>query len=319
MLKFINNNITIQWILVIFLVAFSLFTIFTKSQFANIEKNAFIFISFSNLFTQHIILGKILLVIILLLQIFLLQYFFRKNDFISKFSLLPSCFYLSILLLTKSLAIISPFFFTLLFFLIIISTNYTAPSAQLKNNAFWVGMMIALGTAFDTSSIILLLLAIITLIINHFSKMKEVGILIFGFSLVYLYFFSYHFFMNNLNEWLISFQQIQILEILNKKNFMHPITIISLIVLGITYSYFIIRTKLISDSKVVLVRKKVVSLNTWALMLIVCVFLSNSSYPRCLGYLFVPISIYLTMLAQERNPLYINELVTFITLLTIWL
>jgi len=49
-----------------------------------------------------------------------------------------------------------------------------------------------------------------------------------------------------------------------------------------------------------------------------CFFITHSTYPHFLGYIFVPISVYLTLLVQEKNPLYINELTTIITLLLLW-
>jgi hypothetical protein len=319
MLKFISKKITIQWFLLFGLLAIAIYTIITKAQVTNIEGGAFLFKSFARLFSKYELLGKTLVILILLCQIILLQFYFRKNDFSVKNNLLPACFYISILLLTKSLVIISPFFFTLLFFLIIISTNYTGNAITLKNNAFWVGMLIAIATCFDLSSIILLIIGIITLVINHFSKMKEIGVLVFGFILVYFYFFSFHFFINNHNEWLLTFQQIRILGILDMGILTRNTTLITLFTLPFLYLYFILRCKIINDSKVVIQRKRIITLNTSAVLMMVCILISNSSYPHILGYLFIHIAVYLALLAQERSPVYFNELITIVTFVVLCL
>jgi len=320
MLKFINKKIAFQWILLLGLLTLSVYTVITQTQLVNEQGAVFLYKNFAHFFSQYEFLGKGIIIAILLLQILLLQYYFTKNEFTAKDSLLPACFYLSILLLTKSLTTISPLFFTLLFFLITISMNYTTSSVKLKNNVFWVGILIALGTCFDLSSVILLVLVAVTLIINQFFKIKEIGILLFGFVLVYFYFFSYYFFTNNLFDWLLTFQQIQILGILDGKILTCTRTLITLSFLTIIYIYIMVRTRMISESKVVMLRKRVVTLNMCAILMIACLFISNSTYPYILGYLFVPIAIYLAILAQEKNPFFINEIVIIVTLLFfLWL
>jgi len=249
-----------------------------------------------------------------------MQYYYKKNEYASKTTLLPACFYLSILLLTKSLTAISPFFFSLFFFLIIICLDFAGTSVKLKNNVFWTGMLIALATCFDISSVILLILMIVTLVINQYSQIKEIGILLFGFGILYFYFFFYYFLTSNFKEWLFSFQEIKIMGVLNSNIANFPLlTLCSLVALCIIYIFFIVKFKLMSDVKVVKQRDRIVTLNTRAFLMVACIFISNSSYPNILGYLFVHISIYLAMLAQEKSPLYINELITIIMIAALWL
>lgn len=319
MLKFINRKIAFQRVLLLGLSVLAVYTIITQTQPSSEQGVAFLFQSFAQFFSKYIFLGKGIIIAILLFQISLLQYYAVKNEFVAKNSLLPACFYLSILLLTNSLVIISPLFFTLLFFLITISINYTTSSVKLKNNVFWTGVLIAFATCFDISSVILLVLVIVTLIINQFFKIKEIGILLFGFILLYFYFFSYYVLTDNYYEWILTFHQIKILGILNEEIITHVSTLIYLIILGVLYIYFIIRSRLVSESKVVVQRKKIITLNTCSILMIACLFISNISYPYILGYLFVSIAIYLAILAQERNPLYINELTTIIILILLWL
>ena len=319
MLKYLCKKITLQWFILFGLTAFSIYTIITKTHISEQTGSAFLFKSFSDLFAQNQFFGKGIIIIVLLVQIYLIQLYFRKNEYAAKKSLLPACFYLSILLLSKSLITISPFFFTLLFFIIIISTNYTGDAVTLKNNAFWVGMLIALATCFDVSGVVLLVLAIITLILNHFSIIKEICILLFGFFLVYLYFFSFHFFMNSYDEWLATLLQIKILGIFDEDMLSHTSTLIALLIFSFLYLYFIIRTRIINDSKIVVQRKRVITLNTRALLMIACLFLSNSTYPCVLGYLFIHISVYLSILAQEKNPLFVNEIITVATFIVLCL
>jgi len=320
MLKFISKRIELQWIALLVLLAISIYIILTQAQLANEQSAAFLYKNFARFFSQYPWFGKGIMVIVLLSQILLLQCYFKKNEFTAKTSLLPTCYYLSILLLTKSLIIISPLFFTLLFFLATISGNYTVSSGKLKNNVFWIGVLIALGTCFDISSIILLVLVIATLFINQYSRTKETGILLFGFFLVYFYFFAYYFFTNNLNEWILTFNQIQILGIVtNAHIFARTGILISLIILGVLYLFFILKFKMASESKVMIQRKSIITFNTCSLLMIICLFISGSAYPNILGYLFVSVAVYLSMLAPEKSPFLANELITIATLLVLWL
>ncbi|MDR2972156.1 MAG: hypothetical protein LBU83_09545 [Bacteroidales bacterium] len=318
MLKLLSKKIALQWIILIGLFAFAVYTIITKSNVANPEGTPYLFKCFASIFFQYKYLGKSIIISVLFFHILFLQYYFKKNEYVTKNSFLPVCYYLSILLLTKSLTIISPFFFTLFFFLIIICIDLTGTSIRLKNNVFWTGILIALATCFDLSSIILLLIVIVTLIINQFSRIKETGILLLGFILLYFYFFSFHFFIYNLDEWLLTFQQIKILGVMSNPIENLSFTMFSLISLGIIYLFFIVKFKLISDAKVQLQRNRIITLNTRAVLIMACILLSNSSYPDILGYLFVHLSIYLSILAYEKNPLYINDFITIITLIALW-
>jgi hypothetical protein len=171
----------------------------------------------------------------------------------------------------------------------------------LKNNALLAGTLIALSICFDHSGIILLIIVITILFINQFSIIKEIAIMLMAFTLVYFYFFSYYFFTDQLNLWFDSFQQIKILGFLEDENPMRLISKIALSCLSVFYIYFMIRTRFICESKVVVVRKRVITLNTWSILILGCLFISNSTFPYILGYIFVPITLYLSILAQERN------------------
>ena len=318
MFKFINKRRALQWFLLAGLLGFSVYTIIMETEMPNEQGAAFLFQNFTLFFNNHVVLGKGVIISILLIQIILIQLHFKKNEYTAKKTLFPACFYLSILLLTKSLHLISPLFFTLLFFLIIISIDYNVNAIRLKNSTLIVGMLIATATCFDISSIVLLFLSIIVLIINHFSKIKEIGILVFGFVLIYFYFFSYYFLFSDFQAWWATFKELKILGILGEGFLEYHYAIPSLIGLCIIYSYFILRTKLINDSKVVVQRKRMVTFNLCATLLIFCIFISHSAYPHGLGYLFVPISVYLAILSQEKNPFYVNELITIITFVALY-
>jgi hypothetical protein len=320
MLKFINKKRTLQWILLLGLLGFAIYTIITQAQLPDEKGTTLLFKEFVHLFAQNDLLGKGIIIVILALQIILLQYYFNKNEYTNKKTLLPVCLYLSILLLTKSLIVISPFLFTLLFFLAIISIEFTVISVKLKNNVFWAGIIIAFATCFDPAGMILLAVAMTTLIINQFSKIKEIAILFTGFLLIYFYFFSIILFTNHFKEWIDTFQQISILNITNLNFLTSYSALISLIVLCILYFYFIFKTRMISESKIVKQRNRIFALNTWSILLVACMFLTSSNYPQALGYMITPVAIYLSILSQEKNPLYINELITVTTLAAfLWL
>jgi len=319
MFKFFNRNIAIQWFIFFGLLLFSIYTIFDKAVVVYEDNATLLYEYFFHFYSLHPLFVKSIITVMLMLQVSLIQLFFIKSEvFTLKNSLFPSCFYLSILLLTKTFEHISPIFFTILFYTIVISINYSTSSVRLKNHVFWSGILIALATCFDKSSIVLFAMVVSTLFINQYFKIKEIAILVFGFLLVYLYYFAFIFLSDNLHEWLL-FEGVRILGGWDTDILFQPEAIISLSGLFVLYNYYMIRTKLISDSKVVVVRKKIFTLNIWSLLMIACIFISNSSYPYVLGYLFVPISAYLAILSQEKNPFFMNEIITIATLFLLWL
>jgi hypothetical protein len=65
-------------------------------------------------------------------------------------------------------------------------------------------------------------------------------------------------------------------------------------------------------------RKKIITFNTYAILLLGCLFISNSAFPSVFGYLIVPVAIYLAFLSKEKDPVFINEIVTILTLIVLW-
>ena len=97
---------------------------------------------------------------------------------------------------------------------------------------------------------------------------------------------------------------------------------IPLIIFGILFAYFIIRTTLIGKSKILVQRRRIGTLNICALLLLLCLFISNATFPFALTYLIVPVSIYLAFLSKAKNPVFINEIITVITFvifIVLWL
>jgi hypothetical protein len=143
--------------------------------------------------------------------------------------------------------------------------------------------------------------------------------LLFGFLLAYFYFFSYFFFTNNLNDWLSTFKVLSLFGIFNGEISCISYPIISLVALAIIYLYFIIRTRIINEAKIVKLRVRIFTFHLCTLLIMACIFITSDTYPHFLGYIFVPIAIYLTLLSSERNPLYINEIIACITFLLLCL
>jgi hypothetical protein len=256
MLKFIKKKVALQWMLLLGLLTLAVYKIITQTELANNYESPFLFQSFTLLFDSSIFLSKGIIIAILLLQIILLQFYFLKNELSVKFSLIPACFFLSIMLITKSLFIIYPSFFTILFLLIIISIEQNASLSSTNYNVFWIGVIIALATGFDYSSIFLLIIIMIILLMHQFSRVKVIGILFFGFFLTYLCFFSYFFLTDQLAEWVSTFDQINILKIINKKPLANIYTFFSSIVLSLIFAYFIIKTTRNGILKGIVLRKR---------------------------------------------------------------
>lgn len=316
MFKFLNSRVGLLWAILCSLLAGCIYMIIVKSCVLVDYDNLGLFHSFFVFLKEHKIYRVCILILNLLLQLFLLSYYLSETKLVQRGSLYPAIFYLAFLLVTKSFWEVTPLLFTNTFLiLILLLNNYYDNEFRIKKSVFYTSMLIALGCCFDLSFIMVMLFVIISLIINLFSKMRHIAILLFAFLMCSLYIFSFYFLTDTISA-LVDYVS-TISPFLFFDNFDSlPLHRWLFLLLGLCFIVIImVVVSFLFENRLIVMRKKVFSLHILFFCQLLALLLTNFYYPNFLQYFVVPISITLSLLVTTSNRSFVSEFFVFVVIL----
>ncbi|MEG1556506.1 MAG: hypothetical protein RR356_07270, partial [Bacteroidales bacterium] len=218
-------------------------------------------------------------------------------------------FYLLFLICGGFLNEITPAFFTNLFILLIINLNSNYLSETIKSRVFLSGVLTGIASLIDPVSLVLLFFVIATLIVNRFNKSKEIVIAIIGLVILYLYFFSYYFFTDQLEiikKLCTDFPYFIFL----KSNIIPPVwQIVKTIIWLLVVLYALFTLKLQYDNKLIVMRKRLIAIHLLLIGIIVMMFLSSYQLPGMTLYLLIPTTLYFSILLQMNQRVLVHDIV----------
>lgn len=317
MFRILNKIIGLQWFLLFLLIVIAGFQIFSTSRLMDPTGFPIIYKSIYNILYTNAIARSITLSLILILSIIGVQYYFSKNNFAPKNSLLPAIVFLSILLLTGGLKVVSPIFFTNFSIIIILLINESHYKGLSKSNVFYSGMIIGLSLLIDPASIVLLLFLIVSMIINTVITPKDLIVSLLGIFTIGIYLIAYYFFIDGLDILWANFAQIKLFTIFTTARQLSTLQMIFIPLNFIIIFYLVIKVSLIYENKVIVMRKKIITLNALLLCIIGTIVFSGISPEFLFRYFYIPISLLISILVQNPNRFFVYEIL--ITLLFIGL
>lgn len=317
MFRILNKIIGLQWFLLFLLFVIAEIQIFSSSILMNPTGFPILYKSIYNILFSNEIARSLTLSIVLILSILGVQYYFSKNNFAPKTSLLPAIIFLSILLLTGSLKIVSPIFFTNFSIIIILLINESHYKGLSKSNVFYSGMIIGLSLLIDPASIVLLLFLIVSMIINTVITPKDLIVSLLGIITIGIYLIAYYFFIDGLDILWANFSQIKLYSIFSTVRQLSTLQMVFIPLNFIIIFYLVIKVSMVYENKVIVMRKKIITLNALLLCLMGTILVSGISPEFLFRYFFIPISLLISILVQNPNRFFIYEIL--ITLLYIGL
>lgn len=317
MFRILNKIIGLQWFLLFLLIVIAGFQIFRSSILMDPTGFPILYKSIYNIFFNNEIARSLTISIILILSIVGVQYYFSKNNFAPKNSLLPAITFLSILVLTGSLKVVSPIFFTNFSIIIILLINESHYKGLSKSNVFYSGMIIGLSLLIDPASIVLLLFLIVSMIINTVITPKDLIVSLLGIFTIGIYLIAYYFFIDGLDILWANFAQIKLFTIFTTARQLSTLQMIFIPLNFIIIFYLVIKVSLIYENKVIVMRKKIITLNALLLCIIGTIVFSGISPEFLFRYFYIPISLLISILVQNPNRFFVYEIL--ITLLFIGL
>lgn len=318
MLKILNKFIVLQWILTLTLLIISTFFIFKSSNPVSSSGFPILYQGIFDFMTHSIFGYRILVFLILISTLIMIQIYFSKNKFTSKESLLPSIFYLTLLLISGFMHQIGPIFFTNFFIIIILTITETYFKTNSKSQLFFSGFIIGISTLIDPAASLLFLFIIVSMIINTVINPKDLLIVLFGIITVVIYLISIYYFADHIDLLRSNFEQIKMFSLFSTPISLKPIEYVMIPLSIFIFIYILFRINRIYETKVIVMRKKIITFNTLIFCLLGTFLLSYCSTHDFMGYLFVPVCMLLSIFSQFKNRFFINDILIILFFIGLW-
>ena len=319
MFKLLNKNIYFQLALFISLLGYSIYAIFSHAILLTAENPPLL----AQLF-YHILVGKEHLIqfsciFIFIIQLILIQLFFKRSNFSEETSLYPSIIYLalsSVLNLNIYLSVIS---LVIVLFLIILLFNIDYSAETIKKRVFISGLLIGVSFLIDKSSVLSLLFITISLIVNRFSRTKDVLVAVFGFVIVLIYAVAYYLFTDNIDQLPLLFNFDHFFAFFRISEPLLVKDIVGIIFAFLLGCYCMISLRMIYSGKLIVMRRRLFTLNISALIMVLILLLSEVMYPISLQYIIVLFAMYYAMIIQYKRNWLLHDILILFTIFLLWL
>jgi hypothetical protein len=312
MFKILNKNIIIQWFLLFMGLVSVGYQIFNASVPINPSGFPVLFNGFYQIFISSILTYRIGVCLVLLFTLLLIQFYFFSNKFSQKQTIIPSIIYIAVLLLTGALKQVTPILFTNFFIILILAITDFYFKSNSKSNIFYSGIIIGIAVLFDPSALFLLIYLIISMIINTVINPKDLYIALMGLITVVIFTFAFYFFFDHLDLLYENFKQIGFFSILKSPIKFHIIQWGIIPIEIILFVYILFKVNIFYESKVIALRKKIITFSTLVFTIIITLFLSHCDLHNFVAYYFIPISILISIFTQLKSKYFINELIVLL-------
>ena len=311
MFRFIQSKIFLQTVCVVALLAWAVLQFVGATHYVQVPSSTSFWQMLSPL--QNHYGGMIAVICIgLLLQILLTDVYYFRGGFGDNHHLMVCIWFLLILCCGGFISELSPVWLSNLMLAIIISLNFDYDNGNLKSKDLLSGILTGVASLFYPPMLFVAFFVISSLIINRFSKYKDIIVYILGILLVYLYIFCFYFFCNRLPE---LFQLVSEIRFYNtfamtEMYSWQVMVLIATTVASLLYATVVLKIQY--DSKTLLLRKKLITIHLITMSCLLLMVFSPFDIHQAVGFLLIPMSLYYSMLSQMKEHPFINDIMMLI-------
>lgn len=275
--------------------------------------------SFSAFATAHQGGAKAIFLGIFLIQQLFLFLSFKRNRFADRSSLLP-CIALTAFYVGGNIAThCTPAILVNLATTIILLLGDDTSQRHIRSKVLVAGMLIGIVSLYDLNAIVLLVPYALILLTNRLNKAKDIVIAVIGVLVPYLYVMAFHFFRGDLLPYLHTFTSIHLSFPLFTATHLTIVQLVATLVMALLIIYIVIRLKIRYDHKVILIRKRFLSIIFLFIATTAMLLLSNTAFPFSFRYLFIPLAFFTASYMQSNRFSILKELVMVLLFVSITL
>lgn len=302
MFYYLNKHTVVQVVLIGCLLLLSGFRIFTHMTLLPPDGQMILYRLLFPLWQTHPVHYKIIAIVLLIIEVFLIQGYYRTKNFAELPTFMPAFFFLLLMNTGNLLKTFTPAYFTIVFFTITMFMNMDGKKEQsAKSAVFFSGIWVGLSILFDPIAIWIALFVILALIANHCLGFKEFVILLSGILTTSLYVFTFYFLMDQWPQLKEACLHYPYFGIIHSSVPWKAIAIVKVSYFCLLLAYMVIILKLFYDNKLIVLRKHLVVVFLILIVSIIMLFFSMYDFQAGFIYLFIPISLYFSMLSLLKN------------------
>lgn len=311
MFRFIQSRLFFQAVGIVAVLAWAVVQLVTSAQYVPLSSPVMYWPSIAPIQGSYVAMCLII-AFGLLLQMVLVDVYFFRGGFGDSHHLMLVLWFLLIVCCGGFVAQLSPVWMSNIVLAIIISLNFDYDKGNLKNKDFLSGMLTAVASLFYPPMLFVAFFVVSSLIINRFSKYKDIIVYFLGILTIYLYVFCFYFFTDRLSE---------LGEMLMEVRFYNTfaatavyswkeIILLSATFLSLLYCFFILKIQY--DNKPVLLRKRLVTIHLITFSMLMMMIFSPFDIHQSVGFLLIPFTLYYAMLSQMKEHPFVNDLMMLI-------
>ena len=320
MFYYLNKSQIVQFVLVVLLLAWSVFTIITQVTVCPSDGQSLLFQRLSDYWMQHPANLKMSAILLLLIESLLIGRFYSVNRFSENQTYIPVVFFLLVMNLGGFLATVTPAALTLVFLTLIMRVNTQDENERpVKNRVFTSGLLVGAASLFDPLAVFAVIFLLLSLVTHRYSKPKDVLILLFGLLFVYAYVFSAAFFSDSVPVLTASIKNLSFFGMFKNVRLLSVYDYVFLGYSALLVVYLIIQLKLFYDNKLIVLRKRLVTIYILTFVLIAMMLFSGLELSYGILYIMLPISLYFSMITQYKKRIILHDILIVAFYVLLWL
>ena len=311
MFRFIQSRLIVQAMVVIALVVWAAVMLITSTSMLqppfHLDYWQFI------MPLQHSYVAMcVILAIGILLQVGMTDIYYFRCGFGDSHHLMVVLWYLLLLCCGGYISEFSPVCMSNLILATIISLNFDYDRGNLKSKDLLSGLLTGIASLFYPPMLFVAFFVISSLIINRFSKYKDIVVYLLGILTVYLYVFCYYFFCDSLPELYKMLSELKFHNTFAVTTVYswREIVLMSAAGVSMLYAFFIL--KLQYDNKQVLLRKRLMTIHLITISMILMMVFSPFDIHQAMGFMLIPFTLYYALLSQMKEHPVVNDVMMLI-------
>jgi len=320
MFYYLNKNTIVQWVLVALLLAWAIFTIVTEITVCPADGQSIFFQYLASFWTAHPTNLKVTCILLLLLESLLIGHFYSANRFADNQTIIPVVFFLLTMNVGGFVKTLTPAVLTLVFTTLIVLVNTQDENERpVKNRVFTSGLLVGISALFDPVSVVSVVFLTMALITHRYSKSKEIAIMLFGLLFVTAYLFGGFFIAGKMPVLMASLKQLSFFGVFKSLKLLDVLDYVFVGYTILLVVYLIIQLKLYYDNKLIVLRKRLVTIHLLMFVMVAVLLLAGLPLQQGLIYLMLPITMYFSMITLYKSRIVLHDILILAFYVLLWL
>lgn len=316
----LNKNLNIQLVLLVALLGWAGWTIFTQMAPIATDGTMLLYQMVSKIWVWNPLIARISVLTMVLLMTFGIIQHSLKNHFAENKSYMPGVFFLLLLNCGKFLQSFTPALLTVFFVtLIMLLYSPNEQASKMKDRLFGFGLLIAIATMLDISAFGIVLFLVMVVAINNVTSFKDIVILLLGISFPYIFAFSIAFISNSLPTFVQSWRDVSTLVPIKLFTHLRVIEYVAIAYFVVVTIIFMIRNKRLMDNKLIVIRQAFNNVNLLLISMLLFLLLGIVPLPAALLYLLPSVALCMSVAVTQKRYRYVMDVLIVGLCVLLWL